>query len=123
MSAENGVMLGRYGDEMPPMTLARLGNAFDRQVQRLGRAARKRDTGRLGAEELCYLFARLIDRLVGHPSVGVPPGRRVAEVLAEPRPHLREHLFTDSRVVVVIEIDRRRHVRAIYSTPSLSSCL
>src|SRR5690625_3014078 len=123
MSAENGVMLGRYGDEMPPMTLARLGNAFDRQVQRLGRAARKRDTGRLGAEVLCYLFARLIDRLVGHPSVGVPPARRVADVLAEPRQHLREHLFIDRCGGVVIEIDRRRHVRAIYSSPSLSSCL
>src|SRR5690625_2802917 len=123
MRAENGVMLGRYGDEMPPMALARLGSAFDRQVQRLGRAARKRDTGRLGAAELCYLFARLIDRLVGHPSVGVPPARRVAEVLAEPRQHLREHLFIDRCGGVVIEIDRRRHARAIYSTPSLSSCL
>ena len=76
MSAENGVMLGRYGDEMPPMTLARLGNAFDRQVQRLGRAARKRDTGRLGADELCNLFARLLDRLIGGPSVGMPPALR-----------------------------------------------
>ncbi len=89
----------------PPGGLERLGDAAQREVVRLGAAAREDDFGRLGADELRHRRPRLVEDRLG-ALAEMMDARRVAEVLG-----VRAVMTLDDRRVdrggrVVVEVDR-----------------
>ena len=70
-------------DDVVALLAIHLGDALDRQVVGLGRAAREDDLLRVRADEIGNLLARLLDRLFGLPAERMVAAGGVAEVLRE----------------------------------------
>ena len=66
-----------------PFSLIHLGDALDREVVRLGGAAREDDLLGVRADQVGDLLARLVDGLLGLPAERMVAARRVAEVLVK----------------------------------------
>ena len=77
---EDGLVLGRRGDDVVALLLVELDDALDRQVVGLGGAAGEDDLLGLGADHLGDLLARLVDQRLGFPAEGVVAAAGVAEL-------------------------------------------
>ena len=104
---DHRLVLGDAGDDVIALLAIHLGDALDREVVRLGRAAREDDFLRVGANQVGDLFAGLLDRLFGLPSKRMVAARRIAEVLGEVRQHRLDHARIDRRRRVIVHVDRK----------------
>ena len=106
---EHRLVLGHHRHDVVAAFAAGVRRALDRQVVRLGRAAREYNLARRRADERGDFPAGTNDSLVGLPAVGVLAAGRIAEALGEVRQHRLEHTRIDRCRGVVVEIDRLRH--------------
>jgi hypothetical protein len=102
---EHGLVLGHLRDHVVALLAIELDHALDRQVVRLGRAARPDDVLRPRPDEPRHLLARGLHRLLGLPPEAVAPARRVPEDLGEVRQHGLEHARVDRRGRMVVHVD------------------
>ena len=78
---DDRLVLGDAGDDVVALLAVHLRDALDRQVVRLGGAAREDDFLRVGADQIGDLLARVLHRFFGFPAERVVAARGVAEVL------------------------------------------
>ena len=79
---EHRLVLGDARDDVVALLAIHLGDALDREVVGLGRAAREDDLLRVRADQIGDLLARLVDRFFRLPAERMVAAGRVAEVLA-----------------------------------------
>ena len=106
---EHRLVLGRHRDQVIAALAQRVGRALDRQVVRLGRAAREADFSGASADQLGDLNPRRIHGVLGIPPVLVLAACRIAEALREIRQHGLEHAGIDGGGGVIVEADRAGH--------------
>ena len=122
---EHRGVLGRQGHDVASAGAERAHRAGDRQVVRLGGAAREDDVARPRADQRGDLTARVLDRLARRPAEGMLRARRVAEALGEVRQHRRDDPRIARRRGVAVEIEgihsraRRERVTGWSSGPAL----
>jgi hypothetical protein len=85
---EHRLVLGLHGDEVLALALVEVRRALDGEVVRFGGAGGPDDFLGVGIDQRGDLFARLLDRLLGLPAVGMRARGRVAEMLGQPGNHL-----------------------------------
>jgi hypothetical protein len=100
-----GVLHGAVRDLAPARGTVRIeSGAFQRVVRRLGAAAREDDFVGVGANQVRHFSARLRDRIMGGPAIGML-ARRIAEFDRKPWQHGIEHGRVDRRRRVVVQVD------------------
>ena len=104
---DHGFVLGHRRDDVIALLPVHLGDALDREVVGLGRAAREHDLFRVGADEIRDLLARRVDGLLGGPAERMVPAGGVAEMLREERQHRVHDTRIDGRRRVIVEINRK----------------
>ncbi len=104
---DHRLVLGDARDDVIALLAVHLGDALDREVVRLGRAAGEDDFLGVRADQIGHLLARLVDRLFGLPAERMVAARRVAEVLGEVRQHRLDHARIDRRRGVIVHVDRK----------------
>ena len=107
---EHRFVLDGLGDDVIALFLVHLGDALDGKVVALGGAGGKDDFLRGRADQLGDAFARLLHRLLGHPSKLMVAAGSVAEVLGEVGQHLFHHPRIGPRGGVVVHINGQLHV-------------
>ena len=118
---EHRLVLGGLGDDVIALFAVHLGDALDGKVVALGGAGGEDDLLRRRADQLRNLLARLLHRLLGHPSKLVIAAGRVAEVLGEVGQHRLHHARIDARGGVVVHVDGQLHILG-YHCSKLHSC-
>ena len=103
---DHRLVLGDRRDDVIPLLPIHLGDAFNRQVVGLGRAAREDNFLRVRADEIRHLLARLVHRFFGFPAEGMVAARRVAEMSREIRDHDLHDARIDRRGRVIVHVDR-----------------
>ena len=104
---EDRLVLGDARDDVVALLAVHLGDALDREVVRLGRAAGEDDLLRVRADQIGDLLARLLDRLFGFPAERMVAAGGVAEVLGEVRQHRLDDARIDRRRRVIVHVDRK----------------
>ncbi len=104
---DHRLVLGDRGDDVIALLPVHLGDALDREVVGLGRAAREHDLLGVGADEIRDLLARLVDGLLGRPSERMVPAGGVAEMLGEVGQHRVHDTRIHGRRRVIVEINRK----------------
>src|SRR5688572_2075378 len=107
---DHRLVLDHTGDDVIALLAIHLGDALDRQVVGLGRAAREDDLLRIGADEVRDLLARGLDGLLSLPAEGVVAARRIAEVVGEVRQHRLDDPWIDGRRGVIVHVNRELHL-------------
>ena len=102
---EHGLVLGLHRDDVLALALVEMRRALDGEVVRFGRTRGPDDLLGVGIDQCGDLFARILDRLLGFPAVGVRAARRVAEVLGQPGDHLGRHARVDRSRRRIVEVD------------------
>ena len=126
---DDRLVLGDRGDDVVALLAVHLGDALDREVVGLGRAAREDDFLRVRADEIGDLLARLLDRLFGFPAERMVAAGGVAEVLGEIRQHRLDDARIDRRRRVIVHVDRKLDCHRFLSgglkaaLPRFASCL
>ncbi len=108
---QHRLVLGGGGDDVVAAIAQRVGDAFERQVVGLGRAAGEDDLPGRCADEVGDLGPRRVHRLLRVPAVGVLAARGIAEVLGEKRQHRLEHARVNRRRRVIVQVDGSSHAR------------
>ena len=111
---EHRAMLGRHRHDVVAAIARALGHALDRQVVRLGGAAREDDVLVRRADHRGDLAPRRVDGVAGPPAGGVIEAGRVADLVAQQRQHRVEHARIDRRGGVGIQVNHdgiMRHCR------------
>ena len=78
---EHALVLRLRRDDVALALLVKAGDALDREVVALGRAAREHDLFGVGADERRDLRARALDRVLALPAIHVRAAVRVAKLL------------------------------------------
>ena len=99
------VVLHRRGDDPRAARPAGPRGALEREVDRLGPAAREHDLAGVRPDRPREPLVRVVEGLAGGPTPGVR-GRRVAEDAAQVRQHRLEDLGAQRRRRGVVEVDR-----------------
>ena len=116
---ENRFVLGFHRDDVFATVLIKLGDAFEREVVRLGRSGGKHDLARVRIDQCGHLRTRLFDRLFCFPAIRVRARSRVAKMLGNVRNHFLRHTRVSRRGRRVVHINR--HDFCIHKQlPSLS---
>jgi hypothetical protein len=104
---EAGALLDDRGDDVVPLVAVRVGDALEREIDRLCAARREDDLPRLaGADESGDLLTRPLHRALCVPAVRVGAARRVAEPLGEVGEHRGQHARVDGRRRLRVHEDR-----------------
>ena len=101
---EHGFVLGRDADEVIAAAALAFGDAADREVVALGRAAGEDDFLGVGADRRGDRLPRRVDRVAGFVADGVD-AVRVAVLLVEVRQHRLDDARIDARRGVVVHVD------------------
>ena len=103
---ENRFMLGFHRDNVFATILIKLGNAFKREVIRLGCARGEHDFARISVDQCRDLAARLLHRFFRFPTIRVRTRRRVTKMLGDIRNHFLRHTRINRCGRRIIHINR-----------------
>ena len=104
---EAGALLDDRGDEVVPLVAVCVGDALEREIDRLRAARREDDLPRIaGADEPGELLARPLHRALRLPAVRVGAAGRMAEPLGEVGEHRGQHARVDRRRRLRVHEDR-----------------
>ena len=103
---EHRLVLGLQRDQVLALALIEVGCALDGEVVRFGCTRRPDDFLGISVDQCRDLLARVLDRLLGIPAVGMRAAGRVAEMLGQPRNHFCSHTRVHRRGRRIVEVNR-----------------
>ncbi|MDT4868051.1 hypothetical protein FQZ97_1029930 [compost metagenome] len=105
------LVLDLRGHDVLALATVEVGNAFDRQVVRLGGTGRPDDLARVSIDQLGNLTTTVLDSLLGLPAKHMGARCRIAEVTIDQQTltHFLRHSRIDRSGGGIIEVNRQFH--------------